>query len=465
MTAMTEPAPEGFRIPVGGAIDDEQFARRHSIVVGVLAAHFPVLFAIGVLNGYAVWHAALESVPVLAFAAFARSGRTRLLGSIPSCLGLVYAAATLVHFTGGIVESHFHWFVVLPLASLYIDIRPFVAAVVAIAGHHIVVGFLDPTLVFEHERGQENPLLWTAIHVVFVVMLIGALAVNWVTLELQSRVAARQADELQRHVEQQEALADEQTALAHEQAEMARHAEQLAEQSEALLREQRARADDVARRCQTLDAASEEVRSTVDDTASAIEDMRSSVDSVGAVVASVSAQAEQAAAGAEATTTSVHELTDLSEEIDTMVAFITEIAERTNLLALNATIEAARAGAAGKGFAVVASEVKDLASSTTEAASKIGAITDQIRSGMEASVAGVSSMSDLIESIGALQGDLDTQMTAQQVQVDRVRSNAATVSGRMETMRDEIGHLNQVMRDDSGAPSTLADALELRPSS
>jgi methyl-accepting chemotaxis protein len=51
-------------------------------------------------------------------------------------------------------------------------------------------------------------------------------------------------------------------------------------------------------------------------------------------------------------------------ELGSVVAAISTIAQQTNLLALNATIEAARAGDAGKGFAVVASEVKKLAGDT-----------------------------------------------------------------------------------------------------
>lgn len=463
-TELSDEAEPAYRVPLGKAIDDDQFADRHRVILIVLAAHAPVLFLIGVLGGYAPWHAAVESAPVLVLTWFAQVGRTRLLRSLPACLGLVYAAATLVHFTGGITEAHFHWFVVLSLAALYVDVRPFLAAIGFTAVHHVAVGAFDPSLVFEHERGQENYLLWTAIHVVFVVMLIGSIAVNWVTLEHQSLLAARQAEDLERHLHEQEELASRQGDLAREQAELAASNRVLVERSDQMLDEQRSTVSAVIEQCRALLACSAKAEGMVRNSSVAIDDMSDSLSEVDTKIGQATDLAGRATAAADSARQSVHGLAESSEEIAELVDLITEIAERTNLLALNATIEAARAGSAGKGFAVVASEVKELANSTTEAAGRIGVVTDQIRSEMASSE---STVGDVVETIGAIAGiqaELGQGMRSQQERVEHVKANAESTTGAMLEVARGIESLHGVVADgvvDEAAPSSLDEALSL----
>lgn len=75
---------------------------------------------------------------------------------------------------------------------------------------------------------------------------------------------------------------------------------------------------------------------------------------------------------------SVVNLNKATQEIDNIVAVISDIAEQTNLLSLNASIEAARAGEHGRGFAVVADEVRKLADETRNSTAHIVRIIRQL---------------------------------------------------------------------------------------
>lgn len=75
----------------------------------------------------------------------------------------------------------------------------------------------------------------------------------------------------------------------------------------------------------------------------------------------------------------VLELNENMDEVNSFLSGIAQISEQTNLLALNAAIEAARAGESGKGFAVVAEEVRKLAEQSTTTADQISQIITTIK--------------------------------------------------------------------------------------
>lgn len=430
-------------LPDGRVIDDQQFEGRHRLITSVLLVHAPGLVIVGLVAGYAWWHTLLEVAPVLALAGMAHAPLHRLPRSIASCLGLVMAAATLVHFTGGMVEAHFHWFVVLSLAALYNDLRPFVTAVAATAAHHAGMSLYDPSLVFEHQRGQENPFLWTGVHVFFVVLLIGALTVNWYTLQIQHQRWLESARQQQELLDRQAALADESAALAraHEQSLDLRKKE----------------VNELARRSSELARVSGAARETITSTSAAMEAMTGSASRVSDLVGQVVALARQADSETSATQEAVNDLESQSRRIAEMVELIAAIASKTNLLALNATIEAERAGETGRGFAVVATEVKSLAQRTSEATTQVRSITDEIQTKIHDSSARVAGVAELMRSITERQDDVETQMDLQRQSVTQTTTDVETAGGTILEVIQGIEELNRSARATANANANAND--------
>src|SRR3954467_8833511 len=146
-------------------------------------------------------------------------------------------------------------------------------------------------------------------------------------------------------------------------------------------------------------------------------------------------------------------------QVQMVSSTIETIARKTNMLALNATIEAARAGDAGRSFAVVAAEVKKLApdprAATSQIASTIGeltreagAVTTEIKSGVERSRAaqqGFTQINDTVKEVSEIVGMVDRQtegiahLTSMiQTSVDRVKAGLTAFAG---DARDNGGQL------------------------
>ena|SRR5438552_4667132 len=106
-------------LPRGGSLPYDQWLRRHRVIVWLLWAHAVGLTAFGLLRGYTIWHTTADTV-VIAAAAYLASQKAlgRKWQSTVAAFGLVAASGIFVHLSGGVVEVHFHYFVMVAVLSL-----------------------------------------------------------------------------------------------------------------------------------------------------------------------------------------------------------------------------------------------------------------------------------------------------------------------------------------------------------
>src|SRR5258708_30090729 len=142
---------------------------RDRIFLALLCGHAPVALLVGLLIAHAdLLHVGLESfAPALVAAiAYKASAGTRMFRLIGAALLMLYSGV-LVHFSGGLIEIHFHVFVSMAFLILYYDWLPQVVATIVIAGHHLILDEVAPTAVFK----DGESLVIVGLHALFVIAM------------------------------------------------------------------------------------------------------------------------------------------------------------------------------------------------------------------------------------------------------------------------------------------------------
>lgn len=167
-------------IPEGRALPEKEWRVRHHAILILTWLHAFGLTAFGLYQGFGTIQSVAEGA-FIGTAALAASWNklSRSARSAAASLGLITSSAILVQFSGGYIEAHFHFFVMLAVISLYEDWIPYLLAILFVAVEHGLSGQFVPRVVYNHDDAFAHPWKWAIIHAGFVLGESVVLLANW----------------------------------------------------------------------------------------------------------------------------------------------------------------------------------------------------------------------------------------------------------------------------------------------
>jgi diguanylate cyclase (GGDEF)-like protein len=167
-------------LPAGSPLPDEVWAQRHRWILVLLTAHVPALFLFAVVRHESLLYAATAAALVAAFPGLAVVvHQHRRLTTITAAMGLLTCSAVLVRLSGGMIEMHFHYFVMVGVITLYQDWWPFLIAIGYVVLQHGLAGAIDPTSVYNHPEAIRHPWQWAAVHGLFILGMSSTGIASW----------------------------------------------------------------------------------------------------------------------------------------------------------------------------------------------------------------------------------------------------------------------------------------------
>jgi diguanylate cyclase (GGDEF)-like protein len=175
-----------YWLPQGQMLPEHILRRRHHTIVWLMWLHVVGLTAFGLFQGQPIGHMAFECALLTLPAVLATTEWLSMRQRVAAAsLGLITASAMLVHLWGGVIEAHFHFFVMIGVLTLYQDWMPFLVAIGYVVVHHGLGGVISPSHVYNHPDAIAHPWRWALIHGAFVLAASAAHIVAWRTNENQ----------------------------------------------------------------------------------------------------------------------------------------------------------------------------------------------------------------------------------------------------------------------------------------
>ncbi|WP_456268612.1 methyl-accepting chemotaxis protein [Kushneria sp. AK178] len=393
------------------------------------------------------------AVPLLAMRLWPDALTSRVLAA----LGLMIFTMLQIHLLSGLIEAHFMIFILISVLLAYRDWRPILCAALAIAGHHLLLGWWQsrggPVYVMPAHHVMQSWLSMVLTHAAYLVLHTLVL-IAMARMMRREAVAAQELGGLSariaRHGNRFDLGGDDRSMIS-----------SLGEAFNHTLAAVRATLTDVRNSIgtivttsdritegnQQLSARSQRQSRAMAEIVTTLEQLSGRIHHNARHADTASDDAQQACTrmqrGRERTDRLgqvMNDMRDSAGRIAEITSMIDTIAFQTNILALNAAVEAARAGDSGRGFSVVAAEVGALAGKSAEASREIAALVEETRTriqeGHDCTVEVHASMEEIgtgIESVAELMQHIRHGSDEQRQDVNRVNT-------AMSDIHDDIHH-------------------------
>ena len=166
-------------LPRGNTLDDRAWHRRHRLLERVLLLHVPLVAGLGLMLGHSAVQATEAVVAPLICLVLGHLVTYRRWASFFVTGGLVFCSIALVLLTGGTIEAHFHFFIIIGFIALYQDWVPFLWNVAFTTISHGIGTIWLGGQIFNHPAAQAHPWLWSFVHGVAVLFACIGMVIFW----------------------------------------------------------------------------------------------------------------------------------------------------------------------------------------------------------------------------------------------------------------------------------------------
>ncbi len=392
----------------------------------LLVAHLPFAAGIAAYFDTGIFFSSVISILIcLGPVIFYFMGKGSKLTSISLGVGFMAMSALLIHASEGMIEMHFHIFVLLAVMIVFANPWVIVASAATIAVHHVGFWMLLPKSVFNYQASFGI----VVIHALFVVA--------------ETVAAVLVSNRFKEIIINQGIVLQDLSGLT----------------------------EDLTGTAQKTSATANQISSSTVEQAASLKETSGSIIEITRIVEANSDNAKQAADLSQASNLAAHEgeknmkeliavmgeITASSKKIGEITGVIEDIAFQTNLLALNAAVEAARAGEQGRGFAVVADAVRSLAQRSSVAAKDISKLIQdsvgQISHGQQMANKSNSSLENILQSVekvAQLNRDISAASEQQKAGIHSIRDN-------VEALDQATEENSKISLDSASAASALSE--------